>query len=130
MSEFKWDTSRFKSTKVMERKLQRALYGVCRYWDGPIERYMKTEAPWRDRTANARNGLFATAQRLGKTSFAILLGHSVTYGIYLELPHTHRREDGSEYTIGPYPIVRPTMEKYAPKVLKTLTKILNRLGGG
>lgn len=88
---------------------------------------MKQHAPWTDRTTNARNGLFATAVKLGKGLYAIILAHSVTYGIYLELPHTHERADGSEYTIGPFPIIVPTRDLYAPKVMRMLNKILDRL---
>lgn len=119
---FSWDTSKFKSVKHMEEKLQRALYGVCKYYDGPVERYMKHNAPWTDRTTNARNGLTATAQKSGHTilgsTFAIILSHSVTYGIYLE----DRRYKSAR------PIIIPTIHVYGPKVIATLTKILDRLG--
>jgi HK97 gp10 family phage protein len=120
---FSWDVSKFKSVKVMETKLQRAIYGVCKYWDGPVERYMKHNAPWKDRTTNARNGLSATAQKSGSrilsSTFAIILSHSVDYGIYLERGTRNMRAR---------PIIEPTIKIYAPKVLKTLTKILDRLG--
>ncbi len=131
-SSFEWDTSKFKSTRHMEEKLQRALYGVVKYWDGPAEEYMKQNAPWQDRTTNARNGLFATAQKSANTiaasMFAIILGHSVDYGLYLELGHHHEPEEGDAYDVPPYPIIMPTVELFAPKVMKTLTKIMNRLG--
>lgn len=107
----------------MEEKLQRALYGVVKYWDGPVERHMKHNAPWTDRTTNARNGLFATAQksaaRVMESTFAIVLGHTVDYGVYLE--------EGTE-NMAARPIIMPTIKIYAPKVIGTLTKILNRLG--
>lgn len=122
-SSFTWDTSKFKSVKHMEDKLQRALYGVVKFWDGPIEEHMKHNAPWTDRTTNARNGLSATAQKSANTiaasSFAIVLSHSVDYGVYLE--------EGTE-NMKARPIILPTIDKYAPKVIKTLTKILDRLG--
>lgn len=121
-SGFTWDTSNFQSPKHMEDKLQRALYGVCKYWDGPVERHMKHRAPWTDRTTNARNGLTATAQkstsRLSLSKFAIVLSHSVDYGIYLE----------DEKYQSARPIILPTIKIYAPKVMATLTKILNRMG--
>jgi HK97 gp10 family phage protein len=124
--EFKFDRSRFENPKIMDKKINRALYGVCKFWDGRIEAHMKHNAPWRDRTSNARNGLRAQAVKLygaslGANAFAIILSHGVTYGIFLELGtrHMHKR-----------PIIVPTMYEYAPKVLKTCTKLLNRLGGG
>lgn len=122
-SSFTWDTSKFKSVKHMEDKLQRALYGVVKYWDGPVETWMKHNAPWTDRTTNARNGLFAKAVKSGRTiagsTFAIVLGHSVDYGIYLE--------NGTRY-MRARPIVQPAIRRFAPKVMITLTKILDRMG--
>lgn len=115
---FSFDRSKFKSTKEMERKLQRAVFGVAKYWDGRIEAHMKQKAPWKDRTSNARNGLFANAVKKAKNVFAIILAHSVTYGIFLELGTRHMKAR---------PIIVPTMQEYGPKVIKTLNKILNRL---
>ena len=118
MASFSFDTSKFKSTKVMEQELLRAVFATCKFWDGDIETWMKHNAPWRDRTTNARNGLFANARKLGKYVFGIVLGHIVDYGIYLEEGTRNMR---------PYPIVRPAIEEFAPKVIATLTKILDRL---
>ena len=123
-SSFEFDTSRFQSPKIMDRKINRALFGVCKYWDGPVERHMKQNAPWKDRTSNARNGLTATAVKLqGKrfdaNSFAIVLAHGVDYGIYLEAKDEEH---------GGRPIILPTIKLYAPKVMKTLTKLMRRLG--
>jgi HK97 gp10 family phage protein len=116
---FDFNTARFKSTKDMDRRLQRAIFGVAKYWDGPIERYMKHNAPWKDRTTNARNGLFAKASKEAAGRFIILLAHSVSYGIYLERGTSKMRAR---------PIILPTIGIYAPKVMGTLEKILSRLG--
>lgn len=115
---FSFDRSGFKSTVEMERKLLRAIYGTTTYWDGRIEAHMKQKAPWKDRTTNARNGLFATAVKISRTVFAIILGHSVTYGIFLEL--------GTQY-MKARPIIVPSLEEFGPKVVRTLNKILDRL---
>lgn len=129
---FSFDRTKFENPQIMDKKLNRAIFGVAKYWDGRVEAHAKQNAPWKDRTSNARNGLKAEAVKLGgrgfaANSFAIILSHAVTYGIYLELPHTHERADGTTYTIGPNPIIMPTIEKYAPKVIRTLNKILDRL---
>lgn len=102
----------------MDKKLNRAGYGVCRYWDSRIEAHMKHKAPWKDRTTNARNGLFARAAKVSKRVFVIILAHSVTYGIYLERGTRYMRAR---------PIIIPTLNTYGPKVMKTFQKILNRL---
>jgi len=117
-SGFTFDTSKFESAKVMDRKLNRAIFGVAKYWDGRVEAYMKHKAPWKDRTTNARNGLFAKAVKLADGMYAIILAHSVTYGIYLELGTRYMRAR---------PIILPAIKIYAPKVMITLNKILDRL---
>jgi HK97 gp10 family phage protein len=117
-SGFTFDTSNFTSAAHMERQLDRAIHATVKYWDGPIETHMKHHAPWTDRTTNARNGLFAIAKKLAKGIYVIILGHSVDYGIYLEEGTEHMRAR---------PIIRPTMAEYGPKVVATLTKILDRL---
>ncbi len=104
--------------KKMDAKLNRAAFGVCKYWDSRIESHMKHKAPWKDRTTNARNGLFANAVKVSKRTFAIILAHSVTYGIYLERGTRYMRAR---------PIIIPTLEAYGPKVIKTFQKILNKL---
>lgn len=114
---FTFDTSKFENPKIMEKKLHRAIFGVCRYWDGRVEASMKHNAPWTDRTTNARSGLAARAAKLGRSSFAIILSHAVNYGIYLETMQGGR-----------FAIIEPTIKLFAPKVIKTLTKILDRLG--
>lgn len=117
-SRFTFDTSTFKSAQEMETKLLRAVDATTKYWDGPIERWMKHNAPWQDRTTNARNGLFAIARKVSRTVYTIIVGHTVDYGVYLEEGTENMRE---------YPIIRPAIKLYAPKVMDTLNKILDRL---
>lgn len=117
-SGFKMDTSRFKSGKHLDEKIERALYGVCKYWDGKVETHMKHNAPWTDRTTNARNGLAARAAKLGRGVFAIILSHAVDYGIYLEAGTEHMRAR---------PIINPTINLYAPRVMAFCNKLLDRL---
>lgn len=123
---FSFDRSKFENSKEMNKKINRALFATARYWDGRVEAHAKQNAPWKDQTTNARNGLRAKAAKIAK-NYAIILSHSVTYGIYLELPHDHERADGTTYTIGPNPIIMPTIKLYAPKVMRSLRKMLDRL---
>jgi HK97 gp10 family phage protein len=108
----------FKNVKHLDTKIERAIYGVCKYWDGPVERHMKHAAPWHDRTTNARNGLAARAAKLAKGIYGIILSHAVDYGIYLER--------GTRY-MHARPIINPTIDIYAPKVIAFTTKLLDRL---
>lgn len=48
---------------------------------------MKSNAPWTDRTGNARQGLHAAVQRERLKLYALILAHTVEYGIWLEVTH-------------------------------------------
>lgn len=117
-SHFTLDTSKFKGTKHLDQKVERALFGVCKYWDGKVETYMKHNAPWHDRTTNARNGLAARAAKLGAGLYAIILSHAVDYGIYLERGTRYMRAR---------PIIQPTIDIYSIKVMVFLTNLMDRL---
>ena len=73
--------------------------------------YARLNAPWRDRTSNARNGLFATAER-DAPKYRIIVGHSVPYGIWLEVRFSGR-----------YQIIRPTIDHEGPELMKTVQKM-------
>lgn len=129
-SSFGYDTSNFESPKEMERKLKRAVMATMRYWDGPVEEHMKHNAPWTDQTTNARNGLAARAAKLATDLWGIILRHSVDYGVYLELGHTHEvmtKKGISTWTVEPRPIIMPTVDLYGPKVMSSLTRLIDRL---
>jgi hypothetical protein len=123
LARFSFDTSKFKNPKHLDKKIQRALFGVCKYWDGNVERSAKTNAPWTDQTTNARNGLKAQAVQINATTFGIVLSHSMHYGIYLETKNDQR-----------YAIIMPTIRLMAPRVMRFTTKLMDRLdrqvGGG
>lgn len=117
MAGFSFDTSGFQSGKELNRKIERAAKGVLAYHRPHAEEHMKHNAPWNDRTTNARNGLGARVRGGGKR-VALVLFHSVDYGIYLELG----TEDMSDY-----PIIIPTIDLFVPKVRTTLIGLLDRL---
>lgn len=79
-----------------------ALYALAQYWAPNLEAYAKANAPWTDRTGNARQGLQGRAYQ---TSDAVIiaLGHSPTinYGLWLEVLHQGR-----------YAIIMPTLEAH------------------
>lgn len=80
-----------------------------------VENYMKNNAPWTDRTSNARNGLAARAYREGD-SIGILLYHQVDYGIYLETRWG-----------GKYAIINPTIDAEGPRVMAAYNRLLERM---
>jgi hypothetical protein len=87
---------------------------TMRFYAPQVEAAAKVNAPWTDRTGNARNGLLARAEGDG-TSYAIILAHQVPYGIYLETRWA-----------GKYAVIMPTIQEYGPRVMSTLRKVLER----
>lgn len=76
---------------------------------------MRTNAPWTDRTGNARSGLFSIAEQAARDVVIIYLshGHTIEYGHYLELSRGGR-----------YAIITPTMEKMYPEIKRMLENLL------
>ena len=84
-----------------------------------VEASAKQKAPWTDRTANARNGLAAEHIKEGELIHSIVLYHQVPYGIWLEV-----KWDGRFATI------LPRIQEYGPKVMETVSGILDRFPRG
>jgi len=82
------------------------------------QEYARSNAPWTDRTSNARNGLFAVS-RPSHPTYRIIVGHRVPYGIWLEVRWSGR-----------YAIIRPTIDHQGPEVMKTLGKIFDKMSLG
>lgn len=83
-----------------------ATVALAQVWAGKLEGIMKSNAPWTDRTANARNGLFGSTAIEGNTIF-IRCGHSVEYGVFLELANEGR-----------FAIVKPTLDANSAKIIR------------
>ena len=89
------------------------------YYEPKLENWAKLNAPWTDRTTNARNGLAARSGRTAKVHYIVLF-HQVPYGIWLETRWS-----------GKYAIIMPTIDKFGPEIMDTLQKILDkRFPGG
>lgn len=70
-----------------------------------IEAWAKDNAPWEDRTGDAREGLHAVVMQNKRDEVSIVLAHEVEYGPYLE-----------NVGGGMYAIILPTMEHFADQV--------------
>lgn len=65
-------------------RLLKAILALARIFAARIQSWARKNALWTDRTSNARQGLFARAIPLA-TGVAIVLFHTVEYGIWLEI---------------------------------------------
>lgn len=80
-------------------------------WAGNLEKEMKQDAPWQDRTGNARKGLKGSSA-MDDDNITITVGHSVDYGVYLELA-----DDGK------YAILKPTADKNRDAIYKSYERL-------
>jgi hypothetical protein len=80
------------------------------------QNFMRANAPWIDRTGNARQGLFARNFTRGPLKYTIILWHSVPYGIWLELAHDRK-----------YKIIEPAWRKTSQNVMQDLNHLMRIL---
>lgn len=105
--------------KALPGIIDKIVAATMNYYEPKVENHAKLNAPWTDRTSNARNGLAARSGSTGKTRWIVLF-HQVPYGIYLETMQS-----------GKYAIIMPTIDEFGPKVMDTFQGILDkRFPGG
>jgi hypothetical protein len=110
-----WKDSLSGNLRKGPKRVQEAAWATAQYMAPRVESYMKINAPWTDRTGNARNGLAARAYRDQET-VGIVLFHQVPYGIWLET-----RWDGA------YAIINPTIDQMGPEVMRMYERLLDRM---
>lgn len=84
-----------------------AVVSLAQNWAGQLEARAKRNAPWTDRTGNARNGLFGSTEVTGlrRNEVKIRLAHTMDYGVFLELARD-----------GKYAILKPTVDAAVPEI--------------
>ena len=95
-----------------------AVAKVFQYQKTASENYMRSNAPWTDRTTNARNGLFSQADREASTH-TLLMSHGVSYGIFLETMQA-----------GKYGIITRTWIRTSDELWKMVSKLFTLMEGG
>jgi hypothetical protein len=106
-SGFRWeDGSLFRSAPGLAERIDGMVSTVVEYYSTRATSHMRSNAPWRDQTGNARNGLRATTNHVPFRRHSIILSHGVPYGIWLEVRWSGR-----------YAIIDPTMRAIGPQVL-------------
>lgn len=92
-----------------------AVQAVAQFIADKMQAEARKDAPWQDRTGNARSGLFAVARREAARDIVALYlshGHTVYYGIFLELARG-----------GKYAIIVPVIEKHLPELKSKLDEL-------
>ena len=96
-------------------KFHTALQAIVEYESNDAQNYMRQNAPWTDRTANARQGLFARAFHTG-TKHVIVLYGTVPYQIWLEVKHS-----------GKYAIIGPSLPVVGKNVMNQVQNVLGKM---
>jgi hypothetical protein len=101
-----------------DRVLQ-AVAAVAQYTATAMQNDAKANAPWTDRTGNARTGLFGTSEAdFAGHVVTIYLSHGATidYGVFLELGGGSDGSPGS----GRYAIIMRTMQNHYEPLMQML----------
>jgi len=96
-------------------QLEAGLFSTFEFYRPKVESAARDNAPWTDRTGNARQGLRAITEHNG-LMHAIELFHQVAYGIWLEIRWSGR-----------YAIIVPTIKEQGQLLMGTLRGLINRL---
>lgn len=104
------------NTLLYGERVHAAVRAVAEYIAQKIQGEARQNAPWTDRTGNARSGLFSVVEAASRDLVHIYLshGHTVYYGIFLELSRGGR-----------YKIIMPTIEANEPVVTQMLREIFS-----
>lgn len=94
--------------------VHQGIWGIAMQYAPLMENHMKSTAPWKDRSGNARQAL--NTQLDGRFTDIVTIdfghGHGVDYGKYLEYANSGR-----------YAVVMPTMDYFAPKIWAAVERL-------
>lgn len=116
-SEFRWEAP----PRVIAENLDRydvaarvALGKVGQLYAPQMEAYAKANAPWNDRTTNARQTIMGRSSQT-PTMVEITLAGTTDYFPFLELGTSKMR---------PYPIIMPTIDAYQARIMDAVRRIV------
>ena len=125
------------------RRKKGELHMLLDRWAGELKGYAMQNAPWKDRTTHARQGIHSGVEDEGDR-FILYLSHGKEYGTYLEtgtgiygpkkkpikpvnkkalygegLPHPVKQVKGMK----PQPIIKPTIDKHYEDIKKDVLEV-------
>lgn len=116
VSGIRWEDKQLVNTlQTLDARIDRFLTASIRYHATRATAFARQSAPWTDRTTNARNGLFAKAER-DRPRYRIVVGHSVPYGIWLETRWSGR-----------YRVIVPTVDHESKELMTTVSLLWSKV---
>ena len=128
MAGFRWQTSPAQvwpqGAERYQRAVERGVLAIAQRWAPQIENYMRSNAPWTDRTANARAALHSEINHEVGRMVELILSHGVYYGHYLEgwNPVANREMLRG----GLYAIVNPSIDYFGPQIWRDVRRMLGQ----
>lgn len=95
--------------EVRAAQVERQVTRVAERNAKQIEAWMRANAPWTDRTGDARRELRAEVLDVTGGAAVILLRHGVDYGVYLETIQSGR-----------FAIITPALDHFAPMIWRDI----------
>lgn len=95
-----------------EQQTKAALFALAQHYAAKGEKEMKEEAPWTDRTGNARQELFGEVSA-EPDKLRVRLAHQVDYGVYLELCNNGR-----------FAVLEPVAKRNAPEFIRDVQELV------
>ena len=118
-SGIRWtDKTLFKKADQIDPQMHRYFEATTKRQAALAQADMRKNAPWTDRTGNARAGLKAKPEFEGSTgsrTYRIILSHSMHYGLFLETRWAGR-----------YAIIEPTVKRQQEDFMRIMTRVLQR----
>lgn len=97
-----------------EQKIVRSAEEIAKYFAPQMETHAKANAPWTDRTGNARQSLYGWWDKQGK-KVIVFISHGRDYGLWLEIRNSGR-----------YAILWPTVEEFIPQIKSMLRNVFGK----
>jgi hypothetical protein len=103
--------------------IEAGLFAVAQRWAPELENYARANAPWTDRTGNARAALHAEPTLEPGRLVKLEIIHGVYYGFYLEgwNPVANR----AMLAGGRYQILEPTLDYFAVQIWRDARRMLS-----
>lgn len=92
---------------------------------------MRSEAPWTNRSGDARRLITALSTELDRDpnnySVGITAAHGVAYGVFLETRRANIRQETRDGVSGPWTmILRPVVARYRPRYFQDAQELVRR----
>ena len=103
-----------RNMEVYAGQVLEAILAVAEYFEPVLESYAKHNAPWTDRTGNARQTLNTVTEALAEEIVALYLQHGMDYGKWLEIRWAGR-----------YAIIWATIEAHLDEIGSMLRRMFS-----